>query len=187
MLYGEKVILRAPKREDLQRRFEFDNDVAFHTLLSEDPWEPRPLARLEAEFEERIQKEDPDITRFAIEADGKYIGHCVLYDFQHMSRRCSLGIGIGDPEYQGKGYGRDALRVLLKYAFRLRNLRKVSLTVSGNNERAIRSYRACGFVEEGRLRQHDWADGQYIDVVCMSILREEWEAQYAQQEKEPVV
>ena len=181
MLHGEKVILRAVKREDLQRHFEFSNDVAFHTLQSEDPWEPRPLARLEAEFEERVHKEDSEIIRFAIEADDNYIGHCLLYDFQHMSRRCSLGIGIGDPEYQGKGYGRDALRVLLNYAFRLRNLRKVALTVSGNNERAIRSYRACGFVEEGRLRQHDWADGQYIDVICMSILREEWEAQQPQQ------
>jgi RimJ/RimL family protein N-acetyltransferase len=181
MLHGEKVILRAVKREDIQRRFEFGNNVAFHTLLSEDPWEPRPLAQLEAEFEEWARKEDSETTRFAIEADGNYIGHCLLYDFQHMARRCSLGIGIGDPEYQGKGYGRDALRVLLNYAFRLRNLRKVSLTVSGNNERAIRSYRACGFVEEGRLRQHDWADGQYIDVICMSILREEWEAQQTQQ------
>jgi len=177
MLRGQKVILRALKREDLQRRFEFDNDVGYHTLLSSDPWEPRPLARLEAEFEERARKEEQDYTSFAIEADGQYIGHCILYDFNQLAQRCSLGIGIGDPAYQGRGYGRDALRVLLDYAFRLRNLRKVALTVSGDNERAIRSYRACGFIEEGRLRQHDWAAGQYIDVLCMGLLREEWEAQ----------
>ncbi len=182
MLRGEKVILRAITREDIARRFEFDNDVAFHTLLSSDPWEPRPLARLEAEFEERVRQEDGEIIRFAIEADGQYIGHCLLYEFNQMARRCALGIGIGDPAYQGRGYGRDALRVLLDYAFRLRNLRKVSLTVSGDNERAIRSYRACGFVEEGRLRQHDWSAGQYIDVICMSILRDEWEAQRQPQE-----
>ena len=179
MLYGEKVILRALKREDNPRRHAFANEVAFHTLHSEEPWEPEPLARTEAEFEEHARAEDHEATRFAIEADGQYIGHCLLYGFNHMARRCSLGIGIGDSAYQGRGYGRDALRVLLDYAFRLRNLRKVSLTVSGNNERAIRSYGACGFVEEGRLRQHDWADGQYVDVICMSILREEWEAQRA--------
>jgi RimJ/RimL family protein N-acetyltransferase len=177
MLRGEKVILRAIKREDIQRRFEFENDVAFHTLHSEEPWEPRPLARIEAEFEERAHKDDREVIPFAIEADGQYIGHCLLYGFNHMARRCSLGIGIGNPAYQGRGYGRDALRVLLDYAFRLRNLRKVSLTVSGDNERAIRSYRACGFVEEGRLRQHDWTAGEYIDVICMSLLRDEWQAQ----------
>ena len=44
------------------------------------------------------------------------------------------------------------------------------------NERAIRCYRACGFVEEGRLRQHDYSDGAYVDVVAMGILRDEWGA-----------
>ena len=176
MLRGEKVILRAVQREDIPRRHAFANDVAFHTLLNEEPWEPESLARMEAKFEERAREDDHTVTRFAIEADGQYIGHCLLYDFNHMARRCSLGIGIGDPAYQGRGYGRDALRVLLDYTFRLRNLRKVSLTVSGNNERAIRAYRACGFIEEGRLRQHDWVDGEYVDVICMSILRDEWEA-----------
>jgi RimJ/RimL family protein N-acetyltransferase len=69
------------------------------------------------------------------------------------------------------------VRVLLDYAFRLRNMRKVWLTVNGDNERAIRSYRASGFKEEGRLRQHVWSNGKYIDLVYMGILRDEWEAQ----------
>jgi RimJ/RimL family protein N-acetyltransferase len=54
-------------------------------------------------------------------------------------------------------------------------MRRVYLTVNGTNERAMRAYRACGFVEEGRLRQHVWSDGAYIDLVYMGILREEWE------------
>ncbi len=69
------------------------------------------------------------------------------------------------------------MRVLLDYAFRLRNAHKVWLSVNGTNERAVRAYRACGFVEEGRLRQHVWGDGQYLDLVYMGILREEWERQ----------
>jgi RimJ/RimL family protein N-acetyltransferase len=52
----------------------------------------------------------------------------------------------------------------------------VWLSVHGSNERAIRAYRACGFVEEGRLRQHVWSDGQYDDLVQMGILRDEWQA-----------
>jgi RimJ/RimL family protein N-acetyltransferase len=54
--------------------------------------------------------------------------------------------------------------------------RKVYLSTGSHNERAIRCYRACGFVEEGRLRQQQWCAGEYIDVVYMGILREEWEA-----------
>ena len=61
------------------------------------------------------------------------------------------------------------------YAFRLRNQRRVWLWVHAGNERAARSYRACGFVEEGRLRQHVWSNGNYEDAVYMGILRSEWE------------
>jgi RimJ/RimL family protein N-acetyltransferase len=67
------------------------------------------------------------------------------------------------------------VRVLLDYAFRLINVHRVWLTVNGNNERAIRCYRACGFVEEGRLREHIWSNGQYVDRVYMGILRSEWD------------
>ena len=65
--------------------------------------------------------------------------------------------------------------LLLDYAFRLRNLRKVWLSTNSDNERAIRAYLACGFVEEGRLRQHVWSNGQYLDEVRMGVLRDEWE------------
>jgi RimJ/RimL family protein N-acetyltransferase len=87
-----------------------------------------------------------------------------------------LGITIGDKAYWGRGYGRDALTVLLDYAFRLRNMRRVTLSVNGTNERAIRAYQACGFVEEGRLRKHVWSAGEYIDLVYMGVFRDEWQA-----------
>jgi RimJ/RimL family protein N-acetyltransferase len=48
--------------------------------------------------------------------------------------------------------------------------------VHASNERAVHAYRAAGFVEEGRMRQHVWSDGAYDDVVYMGVLREEWEA-----------
>ena len=84
-------------------------------------------------------------------------------------------IVIGDKAYWGRGYGSDAVNVLLDYAFRLRNLRKVYLNVNGNNPRAMRAYAKCGFVEEGRWRKHVWSNGEYVDLVCMGILREEYQ------------
>ncbi|HVB20512.1 MAG TPA: GNAT family protein [Ktedonobacteraceae bacterium] len=176
MLKGEKVILRAIEREDLPRQWAFNNDIEMELLGGGDPPEPQSLARLEAEFDESAQKGGRDGANFAIEADGNYIGGCGLFHFDHIAHTCEIGIGIGDKAYQGHGYGRDAVQVLLRYAFRIRNLRKVWLTVNGNNERAMRSYKACGFAEEGRLRQHVWSDGEYIDLVYMGVLRDEWEA-----------
>ncbi|HEY7127805.1 MAG TPA: GNAT family protein [Ktedonobacterales bacterium] len=176
MLQGEKIILRAVKREDLQRRYEFANDLSFHLLISNDPWEPVPFERLEHQFDDQMEQSDPGEPSFAIEADGQYIGHCLLYDLNRSARTCQLGIGIGDPAYRGRGYGRDALRLLLDYAFRIQHMHKVALTVDADDQRAIRAYRACGFIEEGRQRQQAWGNGKYLDLLHMGILREEWEA-----------
>jgi RimJ/RimL family protein N-acetyltransferase len=176
MLHGKKVTLRALSRDDLARQFEFNNDVEFELLAGGEPWEPQSLQRLEAQFDEGLEKGERDGASFAIEANGLYIGGCGLFNFDHTARTCELGIGIGDRAYWGQGYGRDAVRVLLDYAFGLRNLQKVWLTVNGNNLRAIGAYRACGFIEEGRLRRHVWSKNEYIDLVHMGLLREEWEA-----------
>ncbi|MFN8485988.1 MAG: GNAT family protein [Caldilineaceae bacterium] len=175
MLQGEKVLLRALTREDLELLCQFNNDVEVELAGGGDPPMPQSLARLQAEFDTRVSQGGRDDAGFAIEADGKFIGQCALFQFDATARTCMLGITIGDKAYWGRGYGRDAVRVLLDYAFRLRNMRRVYLSVNGNNERAIHAYRACGFVEEGRLRGHVWSNGMYIDLVYMGILRDEWQ------------
>lgn len=176
VLKGEKVILRAVERDDLPRLWQFNNDAEVEVAGGGDPPMPQSLARLQAEFDRRTGTGGRDGAQFAIEADGVMIGQCGLLDLNETDRTCELGITIGDKAYWGQGYGRDAVRVLLDYAFRLRNARKVWLRVWGNNERAIHSYLACGFVEEGRLRRHVWSAGRYVDLVYMGVLREEWGA-----------
>lgn len=174
MLTGQKVVLRAVTRDDLERLCRFNNDVEIELAGGGDPPEPQSLERLQAEYDTEVGKGGRNGTNFAIEADGTCIGQCALFDFNDVARTCSLGITIGDKDCWGRGYGTDAIRLLLDYAFRLRNLRRVFLTVNGNNERAIRAYRRCGFVEEGRLRAHVWSAGQYIGLVYMGILHDEW-------------
>ena len=176
MLQGEKVRLRPMSRDDLARIWEFNNDLEVELASGGDPPILQSLARLQAEFDSEASKGGRDGARFSIDADDKLIGHCALFRFDDTARTCELGITIGDKCYWGRGYGRDAIPVLLDYAFRLRNLRRVFLSVNGSNERAIRAYRASGFMEEGRLRAHVWSQGRYEDLVYMWVLREEWKA-----------
>lgn len=174
MLKGEKVVLRAMTRDDLPRLWEFRHDVEAQALVSNCAPEPQSLARMQADFDREVSKGGTDGTAFAIEADGKYIGGCSLYRFDQTARTCELVIEIVDRAYWGRGFGRDAICLLLDYAFRFHNMHKVYLGVWGNNERAIRCYRACGFVEEGCLREQAWSNGQYVDRVLMGVLRSEW-------------
>lgn len=175
MLKGEKVILRAMEREDLERLWQFNNDLEAELAGGGDPPMPQSLARLQAEFESKVSSRGRDGASFAIEADGQLIGQCSLFNFDDTAHTCELGIAIGDKAYWGKGYGREVVGLLLEYAFRYRNLRRVFLRTDGQNIRGQRAYRACGFVEEGRLRAHVYSNGAYDDLVFMGILRDEWQ------------
>lgn len=171
MLQGERIRLRALSRDDLERLNQFNNDLEVELAGGGDPPMPQGLARLQAEYEQQAGGGGRDNASFAIEADGQYIGSCALFNFDETGRTCELGIGIGDKAYWGKGYGREAVNLLVDYAFRYRNFRKVWLRVHGRNERAQKAYVACGFREEGRLREHVWSAGSYDDLVFMSIFR----------------
>jgi len=175
MLKGEKVMLRGIRRDDLPRLWAFNNDVEVELASGGDPPFPQALERAYADYDAAVGKGGRDGMSFAIEADATFIGQCALFNYSEYAQTCELGITIGDKAYWGRGYGRDAIRLLLDYAFRLRGLRRVYLTVFGNNARAIKAYAVCGFVEEGRLRRHVWSNGDYVDLVYMGILREEWQ------------
>jgi RimJ/RimL family protein N-acetyltransferase len=175
MLKGEKVVLRSISRADLPRLCDFNNNVEVELAGGGEPPVPQSLERLEAEFDQDASQGGRDGSRFAIEADGELIGQCGLRNFDQAAHTCELGITIGDPNYWGRGYGRDAVKLLLDYAFRLRNIRKVWLRVDGSNERAYRAYRACGFVEEARQRDQVWNAGAYTDLVYMGVFSHEWQ------------
>lgn len=173
MIKGERVLLRPMRQEDIEKQHEFYQDVELYGLDCDYP-RVAPLERAQAFYESRT-KYDENFAPFAIEADEKYIGHCTLMNLQNRHRNLELGITIGDRDYWGRGYGREIIALLLDYGFHYLGARRIELTTHENNERAIRCYLACGFVEEGRPRKATWFEGEYIDQVEMSILREEWQ------------
>jgi len=168
VIEGKLVRLRALTPDDYPRMTEFKNDIELELLGGGSAPRPHTLAQV-TEFFDAEAKKKP--TNFAIEADGKLIGDCGLFDYDQRSGTAELGIGIGDRDYLGRGYGREAVSLLVDYGFRIHSLRKVWLTVFAGNERAVRAYRAAGFVEEGRLREHVWSGGRYEDLIYMAIFR----------------
>jgi RimJ/RimL family protein N-acetyltransferase len=172
MLHGPRVTLRALTTEDVPRIVAFSNDVEFELAGGGAPPRPTSIATVSERFEER--QRDRELVAFGIEADSKLIGDCALFKRNRTAATAELGIGIGDHDYWGRGYGREAIGLLLDYGFRLENIRRIWLETHSENIRAQRCYLACGFVEEGRQREHQWYDGRYVDVVQMGLLRSEW-------------
>ncbi|QIB27311.1 GNAT family N-acetyltransferase [Caloranaerobacter azorensis] len=174
MLIGKKVRLRGITEKDLPKAVEYMNDPeVILNLITRIPY-PVTLDREKKWYES--QMENQDTYNFSIETldEGLYIGGCGVNRLDLKNGVAVVGIFIGHKDYRGKGYGTDAMNVLLDFIFNQINVNKVQLNVFAFNERAIKSYKKCGFVEEGRLRQVIFRNGKYRDVIVMGILREEY-------------
>lgn len=133
-------------------------------------------------FKEEIEKEleDPDSSTFYFSirscADNALLGDIALDVDEWNTGNGFVGLAVYDRANWGKGFGSEAMHLLLEFAFNEVNLRRVSLTVFDYNPRAIRSYEKAGFRHEGRLRGRLMREGKRWDMLVMGILREEWMA-----------
>lgn len=128
-------------------------------------------------FEKMIEENSPAHHFFCIRTleDNRLLGDINLDVINDWGSRDSfVGLGIYNREDWGKGYGTDAMKILLRFAFTELNLRHVNLTVFEYNPRAIRSYEKAGFQHAGRLRGYLLKDGKRWDMLYMGILSEEW-------------
>lgn len=175
MIQGKLVRLRSISRADLPRQWEFNNDLEVELAGGGDPPTPQSLERLQSEYDQQTAKGGRDGPSFGIEADGQLIGQCALFNVDPIARTSEIGITIGDKKYWGRGFGREAIELLVEYGFVHRNLRKIWLHVHAENKRAHRVYSASGFSEEGRLREHVWSNGRYDDLLVMGLMVEQWQ------------
>jgi RimJ/RimL family protein N-acetyltransferase len=152
----------------------WDRDTEYKRLLDVDPVVPPALKAWRERLEHPVSEQ---FFPFGVRtlADDTLIGFVVLMRIDHVNGNAWVGIGMGNPDYRGKGYGTDAMNVALKFAFQELNLHRVSLEVLASNARAIRSYEKCGFVVEGQTRGTEFRDHIRANIVSMGILRSEWE------------
>lgn len=114
--------------------------------------------------------------RFAIVlfGDDVLIGSISLHNIDHLNRNAYIGIFIGGEDNRGKGYGAEAIRLILDYGFKTMNLHSINLTVHADNAAGIKCYEKVGFREVGRLPEVFFTDGNYVDKIYMSILESEF-------------
>lgn len=162
-----------------------DPEIAVHwgcnseylRLLDTEPARPFTLK------ERRTRDEEGDVAElnyfFRIRPlnDDRPLGFVGLWQIFWANGEGFLGIGIGNPADWGQGYGTDAMRVMLRFAFTELNLHRISLQVFEYNTRAIRSYEKAGFKREGVERQYLLRNGRRWDIVYMGALRSEWQRQ----------
>jgi RimJ/RimL family protein N-acetyltransferase len=175
MIIGEAIRLRGIDKEDLTLFVSWLNDPDVKRYLS--LYNPLSHAQEEKWFEDLAHHsiaEQPLMIEVLDEQEWKAVGNISFINVDQQSRNAELGVFIGDKEFWGKGIGTKAISLMLDYGFKTLNFHRVYLRVFEPNKRGIHCYEKIGFKHEGAMREAYFLDGEYIDVLFMSILCDEW-------------
>jgi [ribosomal protein S5]-alanine N-acetyltransferase len=172
-IIGEKVYLRTIEPSDLERCLKWINDPEVTRFLASESMLFNSIR--EEDWIRNLYKSDSDFP-FAIclrEGD-VHIGNLRLGPINRLHGISIFGILIGDAENRGRGFGTEATKLILDYAFNVQNQHRVELGVFIFNERAIACYEKAGFIREGVQRKKYFKEGRYHDQIVMGILRDDW-------------
>lgn len=173
---GELVRLIVPEKDTTAQLISrWSQDTEYHRLLDSGPAYPLLAGRVRETYDEWLSGERNSLFAIQTLADDRLVGMIDTDITQWHNADAYIGISIGERADRGKGYGTDAMRVLLGTGFTHMNLHRMSLNVYEYNPRALRSYLKAGFVVEGRLRQRINREGKRWDSIYMGVLRSEWE------------
>ncbi len=174
-LIGERIYLSPRNSEDVEKFTEWLNDFETTDYLGRSG-----IITTLAGEKQYLEKSNSQEAIFVIVIIGedKMIGTVSLENIDKINRTATLGIFIGDKKYRGKGYGVEAIRLILEYGFKYMNLYNIKLDLIEFNTRALKCYEKCGFKEYGRRRKCKFINGKYYDTILMDILVDEFKGDF---------
>jgi RimJ/RimL family protein N-acetyltransferase len=166
VLVGQRVTLRAVRPDDVPVLEAWLADPALWQLTRDAPVAPRPRADAERSW----LAADPAVASFAIEVGSRLVGACGLFAIDLHNRSADLGVWLGDAVARGHGYGREVVRLLVDYGFRLRGLHRLQIETLATNAAMRALADGAGFRLAGTLREAAWVDGRFVDVLRYDLL-----------------
>ena len=167
--------------KDPEVESKWTHNAEFMRLYDVEPARPLSPAILKKQYEklEKRMEEEKNFYHFMIraKADDHLIGKAMIHRVEWTNGSCQIRMGIGSAEDRCKGYGTQAFRLLLRFAFAELNLFRVTAYVQEYNQGAMALLRKFAFVEEVRRRQALERDGRRWDLLAFGLLRDEWQSQ----------
>ena len=167
--------------KDPEIESKWTHDSEFTRLMDTAPARPMSAAMIKKQYEklEKQVEENKNLFHFMIraKADDRLMGKASIYWIEWTNGNGFIRLGIGAAEDRRKGYGTQALRMLLRFAFSELNLFRVTAHVQEYNEGAIALLQKFGFVQEVCRRKSLERDGRRWDLYVFGLLSEEWRNQ----------
>ncbi len=176
ILRGRSIWLRPLEADDAPRLQAWHNNAEVAQFVSTRA--PVSTAAVYREIASVVEEQGHALYRYVIcvRDGGQAIGTVALQRVDHVNGSAGFDISIGEPSAWDRGYGTEALNVMVDFGFGELRLNRIWLLVYGFNERALRSYEKAGFTREGTFREAMYRRGAWFDVYQLAILRREWEA-----------
>jgi RimJ/RimL family protein N-acetyltransferase len=170
---GRLIVLRRHVAENVEafQRGYSDPEVARLARYQDAPMRSDEIERF---FQLRALGNESLTMAIHVRGTDRLIGSCAFSQVDGDNGSAMFHITIGEKDAWGRGFGTEATALMLEHAFTTLGLHRIGLSVFEFNERAIRAYRRCGFVVEGRARESIWRDGKWWDELAMSVLASEW-------------
>ena len=174
-LVGDRIYLSPRNSEDVEKFTEWLNDFETTDYLGRSGI----LTTLDGEKNYLEKNSSPEASFVIVTIEeNKMIGTVSLESINHINRCATLGIFIGNKDFRSKGYGTEAIQLILEYGFKYLNLKNIKLDLMEFNEGALKCYKKCGFKECGIVRKAKYLNGKYQDIMHMDILAEEFKGNY---------
>ena len=181
-LIGDNIYFSPISLDDIEEYTEMINDIKVSVGLGSVSYTNITDFESEKEFLISVKKEKMFAVRLL--ENNELLGNIGFNSLDIVNRNGALGVLIGNPKYQRKGYGMEALKLILDYGFSFLNLRNISLSVFEYNVPAYNLYKKVGFKEIGRLRKALEIMGKTYDMIILDMLKEEFQSVYIKRELE---
>ena len=173
-LIGEKIYLRGLERSDLEGAyFQWLNDYDITKHLESGIF-PNSMEAMEKYFDSIKQSPDNIFLAIIERETDRHIGNIKIGNINWVRRVADIGWLIGEKDAWGKGYGTEALKLVVDYCFRRLNLHKVFAGIAAPNLASKKMCEKVGFSLEATLRKEAYVNGEYCDVMYFGLLREEY-------------
>ena len=170
---GEKIYLRPIELEDAEFISQGENDERVRdALFLAFPANP---SQLRARIESYINDPNQLVFMIVTKENDVTVGQTAFFRIDYVSRAAVFYLAILDTKFWGGGFGGEATKLMVDYAFQTLNLNRIQLHVNADNTPAIKIYQRVGFKKEGVLRQAMFKNNRYFDFWVMGILREDWD------------
>lgn len=167
----DELILRKPEIDDVESLYLLKNDEESSNLLGDFA---KGYSREDIKEWIRFHNQASNECLYLIERNDqkKVIGHVGLYNIDYRVRKAEFAILIADKDSRGKGYGGACTKFMIDYGFSELNLNRIELSLLSSNNAALNLYLKYGFLKEGLLKQYQYKNGFYHDVIIMAKLKE---------------